>query len=423
VPAATEAPAMQPRKWSYRARRQGGEMARGVVEAGTHAEAVRELRRQGLAILEVELGDATASVGEAVDGVNRRARLARALGRDDTVAFCSQVAVMLRTGVPLKEALETFADQASRPQVAEVVRLIRDDVCEGEDFSAALARWPRSFPPLVVSLIRAAEASGMLDEMMTRVAKDLAKQRKTSRQVKGAMTYPAIMLAVAVLAVAVIMVSVMPRFAPLFRMQGDALPLPTKALLGLSDFIRTGWMFWVPGLVAAGFGAWAWLRSAQGRRVVDRGTLHWPVVGPLFRNLHVARFAGTMATLMAAGVPLLDVVRILRDVTGNVCYDALWRVLEERVSHGQELAPTFREHAFIPRNVSAIIAAGEKSGRLPEVLESAAQVAEEDLEVSLKSATSMVEPILIVGMGLIVGGIASAMLLPIFNMSKMMHGH
>jgi type IV pilus assembly protein PilC len=414
---------MQPRKWSYRARRQGGEMARGVVEAGTHAEAVRELRRQGLAILEVELGDATASVGEAVDGVNRRARLARALGRDDTVAFCSQVAVMLRTGVPLKEALETFADQASRPQVAEVVRLIRDDVCEGEDFSAALARWPRSFPPLVVSLIRAAEASGMLDEMMTRVAKDLAKQRKTSRQVKGAMTYPAIMLAVAVLAVAVIMVSVMPRFAPLFRMQGDALPLPTRALLGLSDFIRTGWMFWVPGLVAAGFGAWAWLRSAQGRRVVDRGTLHWPVVGPLFRNLHVARFAGTMATLMAAGVPLLDVVRILRDVTGNVCYDALWRVLEERVSHGQELAPTFREHAFIPRNVSAIIAAGEKSGRLPEVLESAAQVAEEDLEVSLKSATSMVEPILIVGMGLIVGGIASAMLLPIFNMSKMMHGH
>jgi type IV pilus assembly protein PilC len=394
-----------------------------VVEAGTHAEAVRELRRQGLAILEVELGDATASVGEAVDGVNRRARLARALGRDDTVAFCSQVAVMLRTGVPLKEALETFADQASRPQVAEVVRLIRDDVCEGEDFSAALARWPRSFPPLVVSLIRAAEASGMLDEMMTRVAKDLAKQRKTSRQVKGAMTYPAIMLAVAVLAVAVIMVSVMPRFAPLFRMQGDALPLPTRALLGLSDFIRTGWVFWVPGLVAAGFGAWAWLRSAQGRRVVDRGTLHWPVVGPLFRNLHVARFAGTMATLMAAGVPLLDVVRILRDVTGNVCYDALWRVLEERVSHGQELAPTFREHAFIPRNVSAIIAAGEKSGRLPEVLESAAQVAEEDLEVSLKSATSMVEPILIVGMGLIVGGIASAMLLPIFNMSKMMHGH
>jgi type IV pilus assembly protein PilC len=423
VPAATESETLPVLKWSYKARRQGGEMARGVVEARTHAEAVRSLRRQGLAILEVELGDAEASVGEDVDTEKRRRRLGRAFTRDDTVSFCAQVAVMLRTGVPLKEALETFADQASRPQVAELVRVIRDDVCEGEDFSAALSRWPRIFPPLVVSLIRAAEASGMLDEMMTRVAKDLAKQRKTSRQVKGAMTYPAIMLAVAVLAVAVIMTSVMPRFAPLFRMQGDALPMPTKVLLGLSEFIRTGWMFWVPGLVVAGFAAWAWVRSAQGRRVIDQGSLSWPVVGPLFRNMHVARFASTMATLMAAGVPLLEVVRILRDVTGNVSYDRLWQVLEERVSHGQELAPTFREFAFVPRNVSAIIAAGEKSGRLPEVLESAAQVAEEDLEVSLKSATSMVEPILIVGMGVIVGGIASAMLLPIFNMSKMMHGH
>ncbi len=305
MPAATETEAPPIRKWSYKARRQGGEFSRGVVEARTHADAVRDLRRQGLAILEVELGDVAAVVGETIDGENRRKRLLNAFTRDDTVAFCAQVAVMLRTGVPLKEALETFADQASRPQVAEVVRLIRDDVCEGEDFSAALARWPRTFPPLVVSLIKAAEASGMLDEMMTRVAKDLAKQRKTSRQVKGAMTYPAIMLAVAVLAVGVIMTSVMPRFAPLFKMQGDALPTPTKVLLWLSEFIRTGWMLWVPGVVVAGFGVWAWMRSAMGRRTLDQGSLSWPVVGPLFRNMHVARFASTMATLMAAGVPLL----------------------------------------------------------------------------------------------------------------------
>ena len=423
MPAATEVDAPALRKWTYKARRQSGELSRGVVEAKTHAEAVRDLRRQGLAILDVELGDSGAAVGEVVDGENRRKRLARAFRPDDTVAFCAQVAVMLRTGVPLKESLETFAEQAARPQVAEVVRLIRDDVCEGEDFSSALARWPRAFPPLVVSLIKAAEASGMLDEMMTRVAKDLAKQRKTTRQVKGAMTYPAIMLAVAVLAVGVIMTSVLPRFAPLFKMQGDALPTPTKVLIGLSNFIRLDWMFWVPGVVALGFAGWFWSRSEQGRRTLHQGVLSWPILGPLFRNLYVARFASTMSTLMAAGVPLLEVVRILRAVTGNVCYDRLWKMLEERVSHGQELAPTFREHAFIPRNVSAIIAAGEKSGRLPEVLESTAQVAEEDLEVSLKSATSMVEPILIVGMGVIVGGIASAMLLPIFNMSKMMHGH
>ena len=421
MPAATETASTSVRKWRYKARKAGGEACRGVVEGATHAEVVRDLRRQGLAILEVELGAAAEAVGEQVDTSTRRQRLARAFKPDDTVAFCTQMSVMLKTGVPLKEALETFADQA-RPPVADVVHLIRDDVCEGEDFSSALARWPRIFPALVVSLMRAAEASGMLDEMMGRVAKDLAKQRKTARQVKGAMTYPAIMLAVAVLAVVVIMTTVLPRFAPLFKMQGDRLPLPTKMLVAVSDGIRHGWMWWVPALAVTVAAAWWWARSAGGRRVIDHGKLSWPVIGPLFRNLYVSRFCGTMSTLLAAGVPLLDVVKILRDVTGNLDYARLWSLLEERVSHGHELAPTFREFAFVPRNVSAIIAAGEKSGRLPEVLESAGKVADEDLEVALKSATSMVEPLLIVGMGVIVGGIASAMLLPIFNMSKMMHG-
>ncbi|MSR33487.1 MAG: type II secretion system F family protein [Phycisphaerales bacterium] len=410
-------------KWNYKARKAGGELSRGVLEALTHSDAVRELRRQGLAILEVSLGDSSASVGEAVSAKSRKRRLENAFRKDDTVSFCSQIAVMLRTGVTLKESLDTFAEQASRPVVGELARTIRDDVCEGEDFSSALAKWPKIFPSLMISLVRAAEASGMLDEMMARVAKDLAKQRKTSRQVKGAMAYPAIMLIVAVLAVTIILTAVMPRFAPLFAIQGDKLPLPTKLLLGLSDFIRFGWMYWAPGMVAIGFAIWFWMKSAMGRQVIDKAKLTFPVVGPMFRHLYVSRFSSTMATLLSAGVPLLDVVHILKDVTSNLCYDAMWKLIEERVSHGGELAPTFREFKFVPRNVAAIIAAGEKSGRLPEVLQSAAQVAEEDLEVSLKSATSMVEPILIVVMGVVVGGIASAMLMPIFNMSKMIGPH
>ena len=410
-------------KWNYKARKAGGEMSRGVLEAPSHAEAVRELRRQGLAILEVQLGDAGASVGEAVNANTRKRRLENAFRKDDTVSFCSQIAIMLRTGVTLKEALDTFAEQASRPVVAELACAIRDDVCEGEDFSSALAKWPKIFPSLMISLVRAAEASGMLDEMMARVAKDLAKQRKTTRQVKGAMAYPAIMLIVAVLAVIVILTAVMPRFAPLFAIQGDKLPMPTKILLGISDFIRFGWMYWAPGLVVIGFTTWFWMKSAMGRQAIDKAKLTLPVVGPMFRHLYVSRFTSTMATLLSAGVPLLDVVRILKDVTNNICYSAMWTLVEERVSHGGELAPTFREFKFVPRNVAAIIAAGEKSGRLPEVLESAAQVAEEDLEVSIKSATSMVEPILIVVMGVVVGGIAAAMLMPIFNMSKMINAH
>ena len=220
VPAAADKPAAiaaSTRKFTYRARRsEGGALVKGVVEAHDHAAAVRELRHQGLAILSVELGDMAAAVGQESDPARLRRRLSKAMSKDDVVSFCQQLAVMLRTGVPLAESLDTYADQASKKDVAEFVRLIRTDVCEGEDFSAVLGKYPRVFPALLVSLMRAAEASGKLDEMLARVSKDLSKARRTSKQIKGAMMYPAIMLIVAVLAVVIIMVFVLPKFGPLF---------------------------------------------------------------------------------------------------------------------------------------------------------------------------------------------------------------
>ena len=427
MPAAAERnidSAGESRKFTYRARRsEGGDMVRGVVEAADHASAVRELRRQGLAILSVELGAIESAVGQESDPVRLRKRLARAMGKDDVVSFCQQLAVMLRTGVPLAESLETFADQASKKDVAEFVRLIKADVCEGEDFSAVLAKYPQVFPTILVSLMRAAEASGKLDEMLTRVAKDLSKARKTAKQIKGAMMYPAIMMVVAVLAVTVIMVFVLPKFAPLFKAQGDRLPAPTKALVWLSGFLRTGWMIYVPAILAIVGGTWWYVRTETGRIMLDTLKLRMPVLGHMFRCLYLVRFSSTMATLLAAGVSLVDVVRICRDVTGNVHYTKLWETLEDRISKGQEIAPTFREFDFVPRNVVAMIASGEKSGRLSEVLEHAATAAEDDLDIAVKSTTSLVEPIMIVGMGAVVGGIASAMLLPIFNMSKNMRPH
>ena len=427
MPAAAERnidSAGESRKFTYRARRsEGGDMVRGVVEAVDHASAVRELRRQGLAILSVELGDLGSAVGQETDPVRLRKRLSRAMGKDDVVSFCQQLAVMLRTGVPLAESLETFADQASKKDVAEFVRLIKADVCEGEDFSAVLAKYPQVFPTILVSLMRAAEASGKLDEMLTRVAKDLSKARKTAKQIKGAMMYPAIMMVVAVLAVTVIMVFVLPKFAPLFKAQGDRLPAPTKALVWLSGFLRTGWMIYVPAILAIVGGTWWYVRTETGRIMLDTLKLRMPVLGHMFRCLYLVRFSSTMATLLAAGVSLVDVVRICRDVTGNVHYTKLWETLEGRISKGQEIAPTFREFDFVPRNVVAMIASGEKSGRLSEVLEHAATAAEDDLDIAVKSTTSLVEPIMIVGMGAVVGGIASAMLLPIFNMSKNMRPH
>jgi len=227
-----------------------------------------------------------------------------------------------------------------------------------------------------------------------------------------------------VLAVAIIMVFVLPKFGPLFRAQGDRLPAPTKALVWLSGFLRTGWMIYGPVIATVVGGTWWYVRTEAGRITLDTVKLRMPVLGHMFRCLYLVRFSSTMSTLLSAGVSLIDVVRICREVTGNVHYTKLWILLEDRISKGQEIAPTFREFDFVPRNVVAMIASGEKSGRLSEVLEHAAAAAEDDLDIAVKSTTSMVEPIMIVGMGLVVGGIASAMLLPIFNMSKNMRpGH
>jgi len=403
------------RKFGYRARR-GRELVRGVLEAASHAAAVRELRRQGMVVLSVDLTDAGAEVGVALGAsVNR---LSAGFRKDDVVALCQQLAVMLKTGVPLAEALKTFAEQARRREVREIVQRIHDEVCEGDDFSKALSKWPRVFPPILVSLMRAAEASGMLDEMLARVAKDLARERKTVRQVKGAMTYPVIMFTVAVSAVLVIMLFVLPKFMPIFNAQGDRLPTPTKVLLAISNFLQFQWKIYLPTLFGTAIALFIASRTPRGRIVIDLLKIRTPIVGTMFRQMFLARMASTMATLLAAGVSLLEVVQICREVTNNHYYARMWDELRERIESGQDMATAFRNAWFIPPNVAAMFNAGERSGRLPEVLGNIAIYAEDDLDIAIKSTTSMIEPIMIVGMGILVGGIASAMLLPIFQMSK-----
>ncbi|MSR17589.1 MAG: type II secretion system F family protein [Phycisphaerales bacterium] len=407
------------RKYSYQARRADGTLIRGVIESGGPSAAVRMLRRDALVVVAIELASLEASVGVARQ--LSVGRLSAHFKRDDVLALCQQLSVMLKTGVPLPEALETYALQASNKHVAAIVRRIKEDVSEGDEFSKVLAKWPRVFPPILISLIRAAEASGLLAEMMERVGKELAKQRKTSRQVTGAMIYPGIMLTVAIAAVTIIMVFVLPKFQGLFMAQGENLPTPTKVLMAVSDFLRFGWPIYLPLLITAVAGGWVFVRSTTGRLFVDRMKLTMPVLGKLFRFLYVSRIASTMSTLLAAGVSLLEVIAICREVTNNLVLARMWDDLEQRVQHGQDMSTAFSNCPYFPRNVAAMFHAGEHSGRLPEVLQQAALFAEEELDTAVKACTSMIEPMMIVIMGGLVGGIASAMLLPIFNMSKMVH--
>jgi type IV pilus assembly protein PilC len=417
VPAVAEAALAH--RYEWRARRNDGSQQRGIMESASHAAVVRELRRQGLAVVDVSLTDADATLQERATPGDKS--LSARFKRDEVLALCTQLSVMMKTGVSLVEGLETYAAQTQCKEAAAVIRRIKEDVCEGEDLSVAMAKWPRIFPPVMISLLKAAEATGMMDQMLARISKDLAKQRKFTKQVKGAMAYPGIMLFVAFVAVAVIMTFVLPKFRPLFAAQGDRLPLITQGLMALADSIHGHWVLWLAGLVSLAFGAVVWGRSTRGQQQLDWLRLHTPVVKRMFQQLYVVRFAGTMGTLLAAGVSLLEVIKILRSVTGNTQYGPLWDELEERVNRGQDMSAAFLKSELVPRPVSAMINAGERSGRLCETLDHAAAFAEEELDSAIKAATSLIEPIMILGMGIVVGGIAAAMLLPIFGLSKSIH--
>ncbi len=406
-------------RFEWRARRADGAPERGIMEAANHAGVVRELHRQGLAIVSIVLTNVDAKPVERANPADRS--LSSRFSRDEVLSLCTQLSVMMKTGVSLVEGLETYAAQTPSKEAAAVIRRIKDDVCEGEDLSAAMAKWPKVFPTVMIALLKAAEATGMLDQMLGRIAKDLSKQRKFTRQVKGAMAYPGIMLLVAFAAVTIIMTFVLPKFKPLFAAQGDNLPMITRWLMAIADSLHTDWMIWLISIATIVTSAVFWAKSTPGQLALDWARLNTPIVKKMFMQLYTVRFAGTMGTLLAAGVSLLDVIKILRTVTGNTLYKQLWDELEDRVNRGQDMSTAFLKSPLVPRPVSAMINAGESSGRLSETLEHAAAFSEDELDSAIKMATSLIEPIMILGMGVVVGGIAAAMLLPIFGLSKSLH--
>lgn len=346
----------------------------------------------------------------------------RRIKTDEVIAFCQQLAVMLDTGVPLSESLESLAKQTKKKEFRNVLEEIHHEVCAGDALSLAFARRKIVFPRIVVSLVRASELSGTLPLMLERVAGYLSRERKTMREVKGAMTYPMIMGFTAVLVTTLIVTFVLPRFAKIYEMRGTSLPTPTKLLLALSDGIIATWMFWVPALFASVIAGYFWHKTKGGRAVFDWMKLKLPIIGPMFSQLYTTRASRTLSTLLSAGVGILDAIGICRDVTNNVQFDRLWSDMEKNVRNGQSVSDAVFESPYVPSYVASMMASGERSGKLPSVMDRIADFTDEELEARVKSVSAMIEPIMILVMGSVVGGVAIAMLLPIFSMSKVISG-
>ncbi len=402
--------------FTYQARDAKGDLITGSVEAENASDASRALRRDGMYILEITAGvkRAEKSVEEAFE--NKQA--SRGAKREEVIDFTHQLAVMLETGVPLTDAMETIVRNTNAIGFRRILSRIKEDVDGGSTLSNALAQWPRVFPTLMVSLILASEASGTLGMMMGRVSKYLSKELKTAKQIKSALTYPIVMMTLAVAITIFLMVFVLPRFASIYANRSASLPTPTKIMLGISGVWQDHWPLLAVGAVLFIIGAILFNRSTPGRRTVDWVRLHSPIIGLMYTKLYITRASRTLATLLASGVDILEAVKITRGVTSNIYHQEMWEKVASTIQEGRPFSDALAESSLIPDNVVQMISAGEKTGRLGQVMERIGEVAEDELDEAVEKTTQFIEPAMIGFMGIVIGFVAIAMLLPIFNISK-----
>jgi type IV pilus assembly protein PilC len=325
---------------------------------------------------------------------------------------------MLETGVTLLEALDCIAAQSHKPNVKRLVEDLSTQVQGGIDFSAALGRHPRSFPRLYIAIIKASERSGMLSRMMNRATAYLRDEQDTMRRVKGALTYPAIMLGFAVTTTLFLLAFVLPRFTVIYSSKGAALPMPTKILMAASDAVISHWMMMLAGAVTAAVVGWLYFRTPTGSRTWHYVQLHVPLLGAMYQKLHLARGMRMIGTMAGAGVNLIDCVTTAHDLCSNSYFRQMWDEVSRKIQAGKQLSEPLFGSPLVPRSIAQMIHSGEKGGKLASVMEQVANYSEQELKDKIADMTRYIEPAMIVFMGVLIGGVALALMLPIFTMGK-----
>jgi type IV pilus assembly protein PilC len=384
----------------------------GTMQADSVAQVTQQLRAGGKYPVSIKPINAR----EAQSGVTTSRGIK--MSRPEVIQFAQQLAVMMETGVTLSEALECISTQASKPHVKKLVEDLANQVHGGTDFSAALARHPRSFPRIFVSLIRAAEKSGMLSKLLTRATTYMRDEQETLRRVRGALTYPGIMLGFAVTTTLFLLAFVLPRFTAIYANKGAALPLPTKILMAASGFVVGHWIVLLICVAALGGAGFIWMRTRLGLRTWHRIQLHVPVLGPMFRKLHLSRGLRMIGTMASAGVNLVDCVVTAQDLCANTFFREMWDDVSVKVQAGKQMSEPLSQSPLVPRSIAQMIHSGEKSGKLAQITEQVAGFSEQELKETIADLTRYIEPAMIILMGAIIGGVALALMLPIFTISR-----
>jgi type IV pilus assembly protein PilC len=342
------------------------------------------------------------------------------IGRRETVFITTQLSVMVDTGVPLAQALETITDQYTKPLIKTALQGVLDEVRNGKDLSTALINCPWRFPHILPCLIRASEASGTMGPMLDRVAEYLTRENEIVKKLRTPLIYPAFMLVLTIAATILMFTFLLPRFEVIYSQREALLPMPTRVAMAISKFLRVHWIPITAGTAGLVAGLVYSFFTAKGQQYYDWLKLNFPILNQMFRKFYLARSIRTMGTLIASGLTIPDAVRFSRDVTGNSYFANLWTQADAALQNGQRLADTLFASDLIPNTIAQMIATGEKTGQMAPIMERISKLCEMELEDSIKTITSMLEPLMILIMGGVVGGIAFAVLLPIFQISKIM---
>lgn len=403
--------------YNYKGLTPTGDNKTGIIDADSPREARIKLRGQNVLVT---------SISERAGSKKQSAKDKKVLdfsrslkGKGEVPMYTRQLATLLDAGIPLAQAMSALIEQCQTPDLEAAFREIREKLTQGHSFAEALSYHPAYFPDLYVNMVKAGEASGALDRVLHRLADYLQRQAKIRNRISAALAYPIVMICVGVVIVIILMSFVVPKVLSVVERTGQSIPLPTQILKATSDFLASYWYIPAFGILALMLAHRTGMRSAEYRFRRDQFLLKLPVLGDLFRKTAVSRFAVSMSTLLKSGVPVLEALKIVKDIVDNEVLARVLDTVQKRIIEGTDISTPIKKSGVFPPVVGYMIAVGEQSGQLEDMLDQVAQAYDEEVEVQTQKVTSLMEPLIIVAMALVVGFIVISVMLPILKISDM----
>jgi type IV pilus assembly protein PilC len=397
--------------FAYVARETGtGREIRSTLEAATEAAAIGALLNRNLLVVSIQ------------EKVTKRGRTGGgSVPLADLVMFTRQLATMIDAGLAMVQCLQALADQTQNKAMRDVIKDICARVESGDSFSEALQKHPKVFNKLFTAMVGAGEKGGLLAEILARLAVYLENTARLRKKVKSAMMYPTVVTVVAIGITIFLLVKVIPVFGEIYSGFGGKLPGPTQFLISLSDFMKSYFIVVILALGGSVYGWLAWIKTKKGREFWDKHRIKLPIFGVIAHKICLARFTRTLASLVRSGVPILEVLQIVSQTVGNVIMEKAVKTASADIEKGESISQALSKHPIFPNMIVRMVTAGEQTGKIDNMLERIADFLDEEIETTLSGITSLIEPILIVFLGVVIGGMVICMFLPIFKMTELIN--